>query len=293
MEYLNLHCRHGERNLNRKLVYRMLRKHIENERGRVFYWDSGQKREHTIIFFHGLTADHTLFDCQLAFWMENYRVITWDMPMHGESRPYKNFTFANTAEDLREIMEREGIGHAVLAGQSAGGYVAQAFIQAYPGMADAFIAIDSTPFGMKYYKKSELFWTDHYSAIARLYPYRLYCRAAASSAARSEKARESFYESLCRLGKRGMMEAADAYYRELPGCAEVIFPCPVLLILGEYDRTGYVAKYTRAWARETGYPLLTVPDAAHNSNYDNPEFFNQKTAEFLNASCGFGQCPDL
>ncbi|PWJ73353.1 UNVERIFIED_CONTAM: pimeloyl-ACP methyl ester carboxylesterase [Murimonas intestini] len=271
----------------RKLVHKMIKKYIDNERGRIFYWDSGQMRECTIIFFHGLTADHTLFDCQLAFWTEKYRVITWDMPLHGESRPYRDFSFANAAEDLRQIMEKEEITHAVLAGQSAGGYVAQAFVQYYPEMADAFISIDSTPFGMKYYKKSELFWTDHYSAIARIYPYKLYCRAAASSSSRTEKARQSFYESLCRLGKKGMMEAADAYYKELPNCSEVIFPCPVLLILGEYDRTGYVSKYTRAWSRETGYPLLVIPDAAHNSNYDNPEFFNQKTEEFIAAACGF------
>ena len=109
------------------------------------------------------------------------------MPLHGESRPYRDFTFANAAEDLRQIMEKEEITHAVLAGQSAGGYVAQAFVQCYPEMADAFISIDSTPFGMKYYKKSELFWTDHYSAIARIYPYKLYCRAAASSSSRTEQ----------------------------------------------------------------------------------------------------------
>ena len=262
----------------------MEKKYIQTPRGRVFYWISPRKAK-TIMFTHGVTADHTLFDRQTAFWEKDYTVIEWDTPLHGESRPYTDFTFAHLADDMLQILDREGIDRAVMAGQSAGGYAAQAFIQKYPQRAQAFISIDSTPFGMKYYRKSELFWTDHYSDIAKWYPYGYYCTAAAKAVALTEESRQSIYNCLVRLGKKGMLAAADAVYRDFPKYGEVTFTCPVLLLLGEHDKTGYVKRYTEMWAKETGYPLVTIPDAAHNSNYDNYDFFNRTVHEFLDQNC--------
>lgn len=259
----------------------MVKKNIENNRGKVFYWISENKKEKTIMFTHGVTADHTLFNRQIAFFENDYTVITWDMPLHGESRPYHNFTFSNVADDMNQILEQENITSAVMAGQSAGGYAAQAFILKYPEMTDAFISIDSTPFGMKYYKKSELFWTNHYSDIAKWYPYQYYCKASAKGCSNNEEARKIFYDGLVKLGKQGMLDAANAVYKDFPNYEEVPFTCPVLLLLGQYDKVGYVKKYNDMWKKETGYPLVIVPEASHNSNYDNYEFVNRTIHKFL------------
>jgi pimeloyl-ACP methyl ester carboxylesterase len=285
----------------------VVKKFIENGRGKVFYWISEKekqtntpdnegvyqtnavgvkgaslnKKNRTIMFTHGVTADHTLFNRQVEYFEKDYTVLIWDMPLHGESTSYKNFTFANVAEDMKQILNQEHISHAVMAGQSAGGYAVQAFILKYPEMADAFISIDSSPFGLKYYKKSELFWTDHFCQIARLYPYEYYCKASAKAATNTEESRKAFYDCLKRLGKQGMLNAADAVYKDFPNYEEVSFKCPVLLLLGQYDKVGLVKKYNEMWSTETGYPLMIIPNAAHNSNYDNYEFFNVKVYEFL------------
>jgi pimeloyl-ACP methyl ester carboxylesterase len=259
----------------------MIKRSVESARGKVFYWVSENRKDRTIIFTHGVTGDHTLFHRQIEFFEQDYTVLTWDMPYHGESIIYQNFTHSNAADDMKQIMEQEGISHTVMVGQSAGGFVVQAFILKYPNMVDAFISIDSTPFGMKYYKKSELFWTIHYSDIAKLIPYGYYCKSAAKAVAMTEEARKSFYDCLVKLGKKGMLNAADAVYKDFSNYDEVPFTCPVLLLLGQYDKTGYVKKYNEMWAKETGYPLVIIPEAAHNSNYDNYQYFNQKVYEFL------------
>ncbi|TCL57971.1 pimeloyl-ACP methyl ester carboxylesterase [Kineothrix alysoides] len=263
----------------------MVKKYIENNRGKVFYWINeefaGTKDKGAIMFTHGLTADHTLFDKQTEYLQDEMCVITWDMPLHGENRPYKGFSFKNAAADMNQILETEGIEKAVMAGQSAGGYCAQAFALFYPEKTAGFISIDSTPFGLKYYKKSELFWTDHYDAIARWYPYEFYCKLSAKSACTTEEARLSFYQALVRLGKKGMLEAAKALYRDFTKYPEVDFKCPVLLFLGEKDKVGYVKKYNEMWEKETGYPLVVIPGAGHNSNFDGYEFFNRKVIEFM------------
>jgi pimeloyl-ACP methyl ester carboxylesterase len=259
----------------------MNKKHIDTERGRVYYWISDRKKDRAIMFTHGVTGDHTLFHRQLDYWDKEYTVIVWDMPLHGESRPYQDFSFLNVAKDMKAILDKEGITHAVMVGQSAGGYAIQAFALKFANMADAFVFIDSTPFGRKYYKKSELFWTNHYSSIAKWYPYGYYCKAAAKAMCRNEEARQVIFDCLQRLGKKGMLEAADAVYKDFPNYEEVHFNCPVLLMLGEYDKTGYIKRYNEQWSKETGYPLVTIPDAAHISNDDNYEFFNEKVDQFL------------
>jgi pimeloyl-ACP methyl ester carboxylesterase len=57
--------------------------------------------------------------------------------------------------------------------------------------------------------------------------------------------------------------------------------CPVLLILGEKDKTGKVKRYNREWAKQTGYPLVIIRDAAHNANVDKPQEVNNCIRKFL------------
>lgn len=262
----------------------MIERNIHSPRGTVYYWtnERGFPQEPAIVFCHGLTADHTLFDRQVELLAVEFKLITWDFPLHGKSRPYKDFTYANVNEELSAILRQENIEKVVLVGQSAGGFIAQSFIAEHKNKVIGFIGIGTTPFGKIYYKKSELFWIKHYSAIAGLYPFSYYCKAAAKAAAKTEEARENMHHALTRLGRRGMMEAASAVYREFLKIEhEVPFRCPVLLTYGEYDNTGYVKKYNNRWAERTGLPLKIISDASHNANYDNFAEFNDLLISFV------------
>lgn len=259
----------------------MIKDSITSKRGRVFYWIERNTSDNCIVFIHGLTADHTLFDKQIDFWRKNYTVITLDMPLHGESRPYNDFTFNNVADDLKNILLKEKINHIVIAGQSAGGYVAQAFTNKYAKHVDAFIGIDTTPFGKAYYKWFEIFLTRHFTAMARLYPFNYYCKTVASASTYTEESYESLYKSVENLGKKGMLQCGEAIFKDFPNYDEVNFRCPVLLVVGEHDKIGYVKKYNELWHSIKGYPLTIIPNAAHNSNYDNYEEFNKIVDDFL------------
>lgn len=260
----------------------MIKKYIDTGRGRVYYWlNQPAVYKTTLMLTHGLTADHSLFDLQLDA-LNDIRIITWDMPLHGESRPYNDFSFIHAAQDMKQILDQEGIDSLVMAGQSAGGYAVQVFAHLYPHLLKGFIAIDSTPLGSHYYKRSETFWTDHYDAFAALLPYRCYCRLSANNAALHKAAREAFYESLLRLGKADMLKAVRSVYRDFKKYDEVKFQCPVLLCLGDHDQVGYVPKYNQMWSQATGYQLCIIPDAGHNSNYDNAPYFNEVIIKFIN-----------
>lgn len=260
----------------------MIAKKIVSQRGTVHYWKNECKSDLSIVFCHGLTADHHLFDKQLDELNNHYSMITWDYPLHGKSRPYSDFTYDNVSEELYSILQKENIENIVLVGQSAGGYIAQHFISKYPEMVKGFISIGSTPFGKKYYKKSELFWIKHFTTIAKLYPFSYYCKVSAKSITMTEEARDSFYKGLIKLGREGMLTAAKAVYDEFLLIEdEVDFQCPVLLTIGEFDKTGYIQRYNSEWADKTGYPLEVIENASHNANFDNYKMFNKLLLEFL------------
>lgn len=55
----------------------------------------------------------------------------------------------------------------------------------------------------------------------------------------------------------------------------------MLLLLGEKDRTGKVKLYNKMWSKQTGYDLIIVENAGHNSNVDNPVVVNQEIEKFV------------
>ncbi|WP_406541461.1 alpha/beta fold hydrolase [Clostridium ljungdahlii] len=62
---------------------------------------------------------------------------------------------------------------------------------------------------------------------------------------------------------------------------DVSFSFPVLILLGEFDKTGKVNQYCQAWSKKEGYPLHIINNAAHFSNGDNPEQVNSEIQEFI------------
>ena len=57
--------------------------------------------------------------------------------------------------------------------------------------------------------------------------------------------------------------------------------CPVLILLGDKDKTGKVKRYCIAWADTTGYPLHIIENASHFSNGDNAEQVNSEIEQFV------------
>ena len=135
----------------------MEHKQITTQGGIVHYWINRKKSEaDCIVFTHGVTADHTMFEKQIEFFSDKYTIILWDIPMHGLSRPYHNFSYLDTAQILHKILWREHIEKVVLVGMSLGGYPCQHFAVLYPNMVKGFVALDTTPLGMGYYSTSDL-----------------------------------------------------------------------------------------------------------------------------------------
>jgi pimeloyl-ACP methyl ester carboxylesterase len=228
-----------------------------------------------------------MFAPQMEHFRRAHTLILWDVPLHGMSRPYRDFSYENAAEELDAILRQEGIDRAVLVGMSMGGYPCQMFALKHPEKVEGFVALDTTPFGLMYYSASDRFWIRQAGRIANWYPEKLLRKSMARSVARTEQGRAMMLRMLAPLSKADISRQMDAAYGKfLVENRDVSFGFPVLILLGERDRTGKVSAYCRAWARETGYPLHVIPGAAHLTNVDNPGAINKEIERFLQSLGG-------
>ena len=132
--------------------------------GDIAYWVSrkGRPDRPWLIFLPGLTADHRLFEPQIAAFEGKANLLVWDAPSHGESRPFElAWTLDDLARWLHGILEQEEIERPILVGQSMGGYTAQAFLDLFPGQTAGFISIDSAPLKRQYFHGWEIWALRH------------------------------------------------------------------------------------------------------------------------------------
>lgn len=217
---------------------------------------------------------------QIEFFSKDYKVVTVDLPLHGKSVDYKDFSIDNAASDLAELIKNEGISKYALIGQSAGGYFAQQ-LSKIDSKAVCFIGVDTSPLGKDNYKKTDLFWVEHFRLFASFYPYNYYCKVSSKQAAITSAGRENMYNALIKLGRENMLIASDKIYNSFATHENVELKCPVLLVCGDSDKVGYVKKYNKLWHENKNYPIEIIPNAGHNSNYDNYGYFNEIVKDFI------------
>ena len=258
------------------------------ENGAIAYWmdASAGAGAPWLVVLPGLTADHTLFDTQIAYFSGRANCLVWDAPAHGKSRPYPlDFTMDDYAHILHSILGAEDVTDPVLVGQSLGGYVSQAFIDLYPGEASGFISVDSAPLKMKYYSTWEVKALRHTKGMYRSIPWSWLKPLGSWGAAATVQGKASMHAFMEGYTKREYVELAAHGYMMLADAIEAgrayDIDCPALLLCGEKDHAGDVKAFNRKWTAGEDIPLVWIPNAGHNSNVDNPDFVNAQIERFL------------
>lgn len=264
----------------------MKESYIEVPGGKVFYtlYENPVKTAPCLVLTHGLCADSRMFEKQVETLQEHFTLITWDIPLHGKSRPFENFTYKASALALKAILDKENIQKTFLLGMSLGGYPVQAFIELFPQMALGFIALDTSPFGLEYYSKSDIFWikvaTPSFKPLSEK-SIKAWTAKGNSCTPYGQNLLSQILQGLTKGEIIQQMEIAyGVFIRENH---DITINCPVLLLLGDRDKTGKVSAYNRLWAQKCGYPLHIIKNAAHFSNGDNPQQVNEEIITFINS----------
>ncbi len=98
-----------------------------------------------LALVHSLALDRTIWDGVMEALAGDAEVLALDCRGHGSSgRPHMTYTPQLFARDLAELMDHVKWPHAVVAGCSMGGMVAQAFAADYPSRTKGLALIDTT-----------------------------------------------------------------------------------------------------------------------------------------------------
>jgi pimeloyl-ACP methyl ester carboxylesterase len=98
----------------------------------------------TIVFVHGWTCDSSSWAAQVPAFAGKYRVVTLDLPGHGQSGSPKDGKFsmdlfARAVEAVRDEAKAERV---VLVGHSMGAPVIRQYERLYPTRVAALVAVD-------------------------------------------------------------------------------------------------------------------------------------------------------
>ncbi|MDD4509160.1 MAG: alpha/beta hydrolase [Eubacteriaceae bacterium] len=268
----------------------MIEKRLVTSSGSIHYWisEKGDDPETALVFLPGLTADHRLFDKQVAAFEGKVQVLVWDAPGHGASWPFQfNFSLMDKAKWLDAILRREGINRPVIVGQSMGGYVGQAYAELFPKKLKGFIAIDSAPLQRKYVTGIEIALLKKMEPVYRYYPWKALLQSGTKGVATTAYGRELMLKMMrvydgdqkryARIAGHGFKILAEA----MEANRLYILFCPALLICGEEDHAGSCIRYNKAWHAQTGIPIEWIKNAGHNANTDAPETVNRLIEQML------------
>ena len=117
--------------------------HIKTDSG--IEWNYDIEGEGTwLLFIHGWGVDKRIWRQQSKYFSHAYRVLTIDLPGHGESS-WKKISFKAMAEDLKTILKILNISQLSIVGSSIGGLLALRLYEIVPAAIKKISFTGSTP----------------------------------------------------------------------------------------------------------------------------------------------------
>lgn len=245
---------------------------------RMAYFERGKAHGTTLLLIHGFPLDHRLWTAQLRGLSTGVRVLAPDLRGHGKSGLTPGpLAMAGHADDLAALLDHLGIGRAIVAGLSMGGYVAFAFWRRHRDRVQALALLDTR--------------AEADSAVARA------GRDAAAVRARQAGAAAIAEDMLPKLlaptslaapkiaaAARRMMagQPVDGIVGALAGLRDredsrpalPTITVPALVVAGQHDVITPPADAAAMAAEIPGARLVVIPGAGHLSPMENPRAVN-------------------
>lgn len=253
--------------------------YFENQGANLYYEEAGQGKP--FIFLHGFGLDVRQWERQVEFFSSEYRVITLDARGHGKSTlPPGKVQNGIFWQDVVAMMDYLGIEKATICGLSMGGHVAiQTAINASKRV-ECLVLIGAI-------------CTNRFNQYERyLVPVNRFCQRLMPM---------SWIAWGVSVGMGNFNKEARPYIREVVGSmSHDIYnrlwkavssmesrnglskiTCPTLILIGDHDSmTHRQQQYLHEHIQ--GSRLITIKNAHHSTNLDNPEQVEQEMIKFLN-----------
>jgi pimeloyl-ACP methyl ester carboxylesterase len=102
------------------------------------------KGEPALVFIHCWACNRHFWDNQVAEFSKTYRVVTIDLPGHGESgKERKNWSVESYGDDVKTVVTKLNLKRVVLVGSSMGGPIALEATRRMPDRVVAIVPVDT------------------------------------------------------------------------------------------------------------------------------------------------------
>lgn len=239
-----------------------------------------------LVFIHAFPLSKAMWQPQVDALKDSYRVITLDLRGHGESDTVLwNCTLDDYASDVLGLLDHLNIRQAVFIGLSMGGYTLFSFYRQHPERVTAMVLADTRAQADSVEGKAgrramaQTAFKDGSPAIADLMLPKL---LAPSTRQHRQDIVDQVRGMILPTPSAGIVVDLMAMAAR-PDSTDLLrnITCPTLIMVGEEDQATPVAESRHMADRIPGSTLITIPDAGHLSNIEQPQAFNRALETFL------------
>lgn len=238
-----------------------------------------------IVFLHAFPLNRTMWAPQEQALASRFRVITVDLRGHGESdAPLWRYTLDQSADDVRALLDHLSIQQAVLVGLSMGGYILFAFYRKYADRVQGLILADTraqadTAEGTEgRFQMAQIAYKKGPAAIADLMIPKLLSPATIQTKPDLVRQVRAMIEGNQISGIAGDLMAMAERLDSVPLLSRI--GCPTQVIVGDLDLATPPSDARHMADQIPGAHLTVIPGAAHLSNLEQQEAFNQIVGAF-------------
>lgn len=237
-----------------------------------------------VVMSHSLACNLHMWDDQAKTLAARYKVLRFDTRGHGESdAPATAYTLEQMADDLKVLLDTQGVKDPHFVGLSMGGMIGMTFALKYPGVFRSLVLCDTTS---RYPAEARSIWTDRIKLAT----------GQGMEPLVQPTLRRWFTEPYLQKGGPVVDKVAQMI-RSTPvpgyvGCCHAIpmidvtarlaeIGCPIQVIVGEQDAGTPVAMAQEIHHAVPNSELVIIPDASHLSNMEQPQAFDKALTGFL------------
>lgn len=238
-----------------------------------------------IVFLHAFPLNRTMWATQARLLSVQFRIITIDLRGHGESdAPLWRYTLEQSADDVRALLDHLEIQRALFVGLSMGGYILFAFYRKYAArvkgliLADTKAQADTEEGENGRFQLAQIAYKKGPSAIADVMIPKLLSPATIQTNPDLVHQVRAMIEGNQISGIAGDLMAMA----ERPDSVSLLsqITCPTQIIVGELDQATPPSDAKLMAEQIPHARLVIIPHAAHLSNLEQSEAFNQIVAAF-------------
>jgi len=116
-------------------------------------YDAGGAGEPALLFLHGWCGDRSFFAPQFDYFSPSHRVVSVDLPGHGESAVPEEYSIGALASRVAELAGDLRLSRSVVFGHSIGAMVALELSQFAPDLVGGVALIDPPPLSKEVWRE--------------------------------------------------------------------------------------------------------------------------------------------